>query len=177
MFRLLILIFVFTFPLSLFSEVKTAVYTIDMSKLIKQTKIGKKIILEDNISRQKLQSENERLEAELLLEEKELSEIRETLTADEFRLKAQEFDKKVTIIRTEQGQKEQDLIVENRKNESEFFKKIYPLLYGLLLERGGSILIDQSNAVLWDSSVDLTIDAINLIDRVLGDDLMELKIQ
>jgi len=177
LFRLLILIFVFTFPLSLFSEVKTAVYTIDMSKLIKQTKIGKKIILEDNISRQKLQSENEKLEAELLLEEKELSEIRETLTADEFRLKAQEFDKKVTIIRTEQGQKEQDLIVENRKNESEFFKKIYPLLYGLLLERGGSILIDQSNAVLWDSSVDLTIDAINLIDRVLGDDLMELKIQ
>ena len=177
MFRLLILIFVFTFPLSLFSEVKTAVYTIDMSKLIKQTKIGKKIILEDNISRQKLQSENEKLEAELLLEEKELSEIRETLTANEFRLKAQEFDKKVTIIRTEQGQKEQDLIVENRKNESEFFKKIYPLLYGLLLERGGSILIDQSNAVLWDSSVDLTIDAINLIDRVLGDDLMELKIQ
>ena len=156
---------------------KTAVYTIDMSKLIKQTKIGKKIILEDNISRQKLQSENEKLEAELLLEEKELSEIRETLTADEFRLKAQEFDKKVTIIRTEQGQKEQDLIVENRKNESEFFKKIYPLLYGLLLERDGSILIDQSNAVLWDSSVDLTIDAINLIDRVLGDDLMELKIQ
>ena len=156
---------------------KTAVYTIDMSKLIKQTKIGKKIILEDNISRQKLQSENEKLEAELLLEEKELSEIRETLTADEFRLKAQEFDKKVTIIRTEQGQKEQDLIVENRKNESEFFKKIYPLLYGLLLERGGSILIDQSNAVLWDSSVDLTIDAINLIDRILGDDLMELKIQ
>lgn len=148
-----------------------------MSKLIKQTKIGKKIILEDNISRQKLQSENEKLEAELLLEEKELSEIRETLTVDEFRLKAQEFDKKVTIIRTEQGQKEQDLIVENRKNESEFFKKIYPLLYGLLLERGGSILIDQSNAVLWDSSVDLTIDAINLIDRVLGDDLMELKIQ
>ena len=156
---------------------KTAVYTIDMSKLIKQTKIGKKIILEDNISRQKLQSENEKLEAELLLEEKELSKIRETLTADEFRLKAQEFDKKVTIIRTEQGQKEQDLIVENRKNESEFFKKIYPLLYGLLLERDGSILIDQSNAVLWDSSVDLTIDAINLIDRVLGDDLMELKIQ
>ena len=177
MFRLLILIFVFTFPLSLFSEVKTAVYTIDMSKLIKQTQIGKKIILEDNISRQKLQSENEKLEAQLLLEEKELSEIRETLTADEFRLKAQEFDKKVTIIRTEQGQKEQDLIVKNRKKESEFFKKIYPLLYGILLERGGSILIDQSNAVLWDSSVDLTIDAINLIDRVLGDDLMELKIQ
>ena len=101
--------------------------------------------------------------------------MRKTLTLDEFRIKAQEFDKKVTIIRTEQGQKEQYLIAENRKNENDFFKKIYPLLYGLLSEKGGLILLDQRNAVLWDSSVDLTIDAINLIDRVLGDNLSEFK--
>lgn len=146
-----------------------------MSKLLKQTLIGKKIIAEDNIARQNLQSENDELEENLLFEEKELSDMRKTLTLDEFRIKAQEFDKKVTIIRTEQGQKEQYLIAENRKNENDFFKKIYPLLYGLLSEKGGLILLDQRNAVLWDSSVDLTIDAINLIDRVLGDNLSEFK--
>ena len=146
-----------------------------MSKLLKQTQIGKKIIAEDNVARQNLQSENEELEENLLLEEKELSDLRKTLTLDEFRLKAQDFDKKVTIIRKEQGQKEQLLIAENRKNENDFFKKIYPLLYGLLSEKGGLILLDQRNAVLWDSSVDLTKDAINLIDRVLGDNLSEFK--
>ena len=146
-----------------------------MSKLLKQTLIGKKIIAEDNIARQNLQSENDELEENLLFEEKELSDMRKTLTLDEFRIKAQEFDKKVTIIRTEQGQKEQYLIAENRKNENDFFKKIYPLLYGLLSEKGGLILLDQRNAVLWDSSVDLTKDAINLIDRVLGDNLSEFK--
>lgn len=157
------------------SEAITTVYTIDMSKLLKQTLIGKKIIAEDNIARQNLQSENDELEENLLFEEKELSDMRKTLTLDEFRIKAQEFDKKVTIIRTEQGQKEQYLIAENRKNENDFYKKIYPLLYGLLSEKGGLILLDQRNAVLWDSSVDLTIDAINLIDRVLGDNLSEFK--
>lgn len=157
------------------SEAITTVYTIDMSKLLKQTLIGKKIIAEDNIARQNLQSENDELEENLLFEEKELSDMRKTLTLDEFRIKAQEFDKKVTIIRTEQGQKEQYLIAENRKNENDFLKKIYPLLYGLLSEKGGLILLDQRNAVLWDSSVDLTIDAINLIDRVLGDNLSEFK--
>ena len=157
------------------SEAITTVYTIDMSKLLKQTLIGKKIIAEDNIARQNLQSENDELEENLLFEEKELSDMRKSLTLDEFRIKAQEFDKKVTIIRTEQGQKEQYLIAENRKNENDFFKKIYPLLYGLLSEKGGLILLDQRNAVLWDSSVDLTIDAINLIDRVLGDNLSEFK--
>ena len=146
-----------------------------MSKLLKQTQIGKKIIAEDNVARQNLQSENEELEENLLLEEKELSDLRKTLTLDEFRLKAQDFDKKVTIIRKEQGQKEQLLIAENRKNENDFFKKIYPLLYGLLSEKGGLILIDQRNVVLWDSSVDLTKDAINLIDRVLGDNLSDFK--
>ena len=157
------------------SEAITTVYTIDMSKLLKQTLIGKKIIAEDNIARQNLQSENDELEENLLFEEKELSDMRKTLTLDEFRIKAQEFDKKVTIIRTEQGQKEQYLIAENRKNENDFFKKIYPLLYGLLSEKGGLILLDQRNAVLWDSSVDLTKDAINLIDRVLGDNLSDFK--
>lgn len=146
-----------------------------MSKLLKQTQIGKKIIAEDNIARQNLQSENEELEENLLLEEKELSDLRKTLTLDDFRLKAQDFDKKVTIIRKEQGQKEQLLIAENRKNENDFYKKIYPLLYGLLSEKGGLILIDQRNVVLWDSSVDLTKDAINLIDRVLGDNLSDFK--
>ena len=76
-----------------------------MSKLLKQTLIGKKIIAEDNIARQDLQSENDELEENLLFEEKELSDMRKTLTLDEFRIKAQEFDKKVTIIRTEQVRK------------------------------------------------------------------------
>ena len=62
-----------------------------------------------------------------------------------------------------------------KNSNIDFFKKIYPLLYGLLSEKGGLILLDQRNAVLWDSSVDLTKDAINLIDRVLGDNLSDFK--
>ena len=47
--------------------------------------------------RQSLQNENDALEAELLLEEKDLSELRSSLSADEFRPKALAFDQKVTI--------------------------------------------------------------------------------
>ena len=104
-------------------------------------------------------------------EEKELSEQRKILSLDEFRPKALEFDKKVSIIRTEQGEKEVNLKNKARKEESEFYKRIYPLLYELLLDRGGLVLIDQRNVVLWDSSVDLTEDAIKLINQVLGKDI------
>ena len=87
---------------------------------------------------------------------------------DEFRPKALEFDKKVSIIRKEQSKKEENLKNKARKEETEFYKKIYPLLYELLLKKGGSVLIDQRNAILWDSSIDLTDDAIKLINQVLG---------
>ena len=128
------------------------------------------IISSNNQARQKLQNENEKLEAELLSEERILSEQRKILSVDEFRPKALEFDEKVSIIRTEQGEKEKFLKNKARKEESEFYKRIYPLLYELLLDRGGLVLIDQRNVILWDSSVDITDEAIKLINQVLGED-------
>ena len=88
---------------------KSSFYTVDMNTLLKQTVVGKKLISDNNSLRQALQNENDALEAELLLEEKDLSELRSSLSADEFRPKALAFDQKVTIIRLEQAKKEEDL--------------------------------------------------------------------
>ena len=139
-----------------------------MGKLFRSSDFGKKIISTNNIARKELQNENEELESLLLSEEKELSEKRKILSLDEFRPKALAFDKKVSIIRTEQGKKEENLKNKARKEEAEFYKRIYPLLYELLLDRGGLILIDQRNVILWDSTVDITDEAILLINQVLG---------
>ena len=149
----------------------SSLFTVDMSKLFRSSDFGKNIISTNNKARQDLQNENEELESKLLSEEKELSKQRKILSLEEFRPKALEFDKKVSIIRKAQGEKEKKLNNEVRKKESEFYKRIYPLLYELLLDRGGLVLIDQRNIVLWDSSVDITEDAIKLINQVLGKDI------
>ncbi len=167
---------IFVFLLSLVSQPLLAseisgLFTVDMNKLFRSSEFGKNVILTNNKARQELQNENEELESKLLLEEKELSKQRQILSLDEFRPKALEFDKKVSIIRTEQGEKEERLKNKARKEESEFYKRIYPLLYDLLLERGGLMLIDQRNIILWDSSVDITEEAIKLINQVLGKDI------
>ena len=143
-------------------------FTVDMNKLFRSSDFGKKIISANNKARLELQNENEELESELLSEEKELSEQRKILSLEDFRPKALEFDKKVSIIRTEQSAKEENLKNKARKEEAEFYKRIYPLLYELLLDRGGLILIDQRNVILWDSTVDITDEAILLINQVLG---------
>ena len=146
---------------------KSELFTVDMTKLLRSSEFGKNIIAANNIARKKLQSENEELEKKLLLEEKELSELRKTLSVEEFRPKALEFDKRVSTIRAEQGKKEEILNKKVRKEETDFFKRIYPLLYEILIERGGLILVDQRNIILWDNSVDITDDAIQAINQAL----------
>ena len=150
---------------------KSELFTVDMTKLLRSSEFGKNIIAANNIARKKLQSENEELEKKLLLEEKELSELRKTLSVEEFRPKALEFDKRVSIIRAEQAKKEEILNKKVRKEESDFFKRIYPLLYEILIERGGLILVDQRNIILWDNSVDITDDAIQAINQALRSDI------
>ena len=150
---------------------KSELLTVDMTRLLRSSEFGKNIIVANNIARKKLQSENEELEKKLLLEEKELSELRKTLSIEEFRPKALEFDKRVSIIRAEQGKKEEFLNKKVRKEESDFFKRIYPLLYEILIERGGLILVDQRNIILWDNSVDITDDAIQAINQALRSDV------
>ena len=164
---------VFLFLLSLMAQPliaseKSSLFTVDMGKLFRSSDFGKKIISINNIARQELQNENEELESLLLSEEKELSEQRKILSSDEFRPKALAFDERVSIIRAEQVKKEENLKNKARKEEAEFYKRIYPLLYELLLDRGGLILIDQRNVILWDSTVDITDEAILLINQVLG---------
>ena len=166
-FKILIFVCVLLTQPLLASE-NSGVFTVDMAKLLRFSEYGKSIIAANNIARQNLQNENDNLEEKLLLEEKELSKLRETLSTDEFRPKALDFDKRVTIIREEQGRKEENLIKINRNEEAEFYKKVYPLLYELLLKRGGSVLFDQRNIILWNNSVDITDEAIKLINQVFG---------
>lgn len=166
--RFILALFLFGFAAQLLSEEKSYIYTVDLNKLLRSTDFGKNITSSSNNERKILQEENEALEEELLNEEKMLSELRKTLSANDFRLKAIEFDKKVTMIRKQQGEKEKSLISQTRKAESNFFSRIYPLLYELLSNRGGEVLIDQRSVVLWNSSVDITDEAIDLINTVLG---------
>ena len=146
----------------------SAIFTVDLSKVLKLTVFGKHIKSENNKHRSELQKENDTLEAELLKEEKLLSELRKSLPADEFLEKAIAFDEKVSAIRSDQARKEQILNEKIRKEESEFFKAIYPVLFKIVSEQGGTILLDQRNVVLFDSSVDITPNAIDLINRTLG---------
>ena len=102
---------------------QSGLFTVDMNKLFRSSDFGKKIISANNKARLELQNENEVLESELLSEEKELSEQRKILSLEDFRPKALEFDKKVSIIRTEQNEKEENLKIRPANKSRNFIKE------------------------------------------------------
>ena len=167
-FKVFFAVICLTLSVPLYGTENSVLFTVDLDKLLRASNFGKSIIRANNSARKALQNENEKLEAELLSEEKELSNLRKSLSADDFRIKAIEFDEKVTNIRRQQSEKEKSLVEGARKEEAVFLKQIYPLLYELLSQRGGSVLVDQRNVILWDNSVDLTDDTIEVINRTLG---------
>ena len=63
---------------------KSQLFTVDMTRLLRSSEFGKNIIAANNIARKKLQAENEELEEKLLLEEKQLIELRKTLSIENF---------------------------------------------------------------------------------------------
>ena len=119
---------------------QSGLFTVDMNKLFRSSDFGKKIISANNKARLELQNENEELESELPSEEKELSEQRKILSLEDFQPKALEFDKKVSIIRTEQNEKEENLKNINKLEKGGLSGKPLEVKSNLLINKFFKIL-------------------------------------
>ena len=79
--------------------VNSPVLTIDSEQLFVQSQFGQKFAQDFEARGKILEAENRRIEAELIAEEKELTERRATLPPAKFRSLADAFDEKVEQIR------------------------------------------------------------------------------
>ncbi|EEE37956.1 outer membrane chaperone Skp (OmpH) [Rhodobacteraceae bacterium KLH11] len=116
-----------------------------------------------------LAQENERIVAALSQEEKELTEKRATLPAEEFRPLAEAFDKKVQSHRDSQRAKLDLLARQGEEARGQFFEMAQPILIELLREYGASIVIERATVVLSSDVSDITEAAIARIDAAIGD--------
>lgn len=142
---------------------------VDQDRLFSDSLFGQRaraeLLSESNV----LAEENRRIEAELVAEEQELTEIRSTLAAKEFRELADAFDDRVTDIRVRQDRKARALSERQTVERQEFFQTALPILQQLLQEAGASAMFDRRSVLISLGSVDVTDAAITQIDAVLGD--------
>jgi len=147
-----------------------AVLTLDQDRLFTGSRFGAKSIEALEVQARALQAENRRIESDLEIEEKALTERRAGLTPEAFRAEAEAFDTKVKGIRAAQETKARDLAGQRDTARQRFLQAQAPVLAQIMQERGAVAILDRSAIVLSFDRADVTDLAIARVDAVLMDD-------
>lgn len=148
---------------------QTSVVVIDQERLLSETVFGLRLSSELEDASIALAEENRTIEQMLINEERALTEQRPTMTPEAFRDAADAFDERVNQVRQEQDSKAR-IIAERRDAERRaFLDAALPILGGLMAEYGAFVILDQRQVFLSDDRVNVTDEAIELIDAALGE--------
>jgi Skp family chaperone for outer membrane proteins len=146
-----------------------SVATLNQDALFLQSAFGQRLQHELEAERDAIAAENRKIEAELVAEEKTLTEQRKTLSPAEFSPRAQAFDDKVEALRKEQDAKARALQQKLDRERQRFLKVVGPVLADLLRSRGAQVLLDSNAVLIAVEGVDITPAAIAAIDARIGD--------
>lgn len=150
-------------------SVASAILVVNQERLLSQSRYGQRIQREVEAAGAALSAENRAIEARLTEEELALTERRAVMAPEVFRPIAEEFDTRVNAIRNAQEAKGRALQQQAEAAQAQFFEIAFPILVDILRDRGASILMDNRAVLLSADGVDITEDAIALIDARLGD--------
>ncbi len=149
---------------------QSQIVVLDTEKVFSATILGRSIAddLADKV--RALAAENQRITEELEAEEKELTEKRKTISAEEFRKLADAFDEKVQRIRVEQDAKQRELQALRDRERQSFLDSIAPILSAIAREHGAVVVLERRNVLLSAGRIDITEEAIEKINIALDYD-------
>ncbi|MEM6386672.1 MAG: OmpH family outer membrane protein [Pseudomonadota bacterium] len=157
-------------PLSSVAQqtVPSPVLTINQDRLFAETQLGADVLAELEQQLQALAEENTEIETALIAEERELTEARANLPAEEFRTLADAFDERVQRLRVEQDEKARQLNRRREEVRGEFFNEVAAVLSDIVREKGAVVVIDRRDVVLSAEAIDITDEAISRINDMVA---------
>ncbi|MGB3244015.1 MAG: OmpH family outer membrane protein [Sulfitobacter sp.] len=144
------------------------VLTIDSERLFLESAFGKRVAGEAEAKGAELSTQNRKIEADLEAEEKAITLKRATLSPEAFRTLADAFDKKVQETRAAQTAKGRAINEEFDRAREVFLSAAAPVLEKLMRDAGAAVILDRRSVFVSASAVEITQDAIALLDETLG---------
>lgn len=151
------------------AQIRSPVLVIDSDMLYRDSAYGRRVIADVEAERVALATENRQIEADLTAEEQRLTEQRPQLDPETFRDLADAFDEKVRAIRREQDSKARALSLRVEDNRGQFLSAAAPVLEAMMREAGAAVVLERRSVFLSLNLVDITRNAVDRIDRELGD--------
>ena len=145
-----------------------AIVVVDQERLFQDSLLGGTISEELEERSATLAAENRAIEAELIAEERELTERRPNLEPQEFRALADAFDEKVERLRAEQDAKGRELVALRDAERQRFTRTVGPILLDFMRQSGAAVMLDRRSVVATADRVDVTDELIAMIDDKVG---------
>lgn len=149
--------------------IPSPILTIDIDRLFTESDYGKRIERDYADKAKALAAENRKIEAQLSLEEKDLTAKRATMSPEDFRKLADAFDAKVQAIRKARETKTRELEDARQSERDKFLQLVVPILGSVMRELGAVAILNRQTVFLSYHGIDVTDRAIRAIDAKIGD--------
>lgn len=146
-----------------------AILTIDSERMFLNSDFGKRVAREIEQRGNELANENRQIELELAEAEQELTDMRATMTPEEFRPLADAFDTRVQNTRQAQAAKSRALNELLEQEREVFLGAAGPVLQALMAEVGASVVLERRTVFISTNASDITANAIERINATLGE--------
>jgi len=145
---------------------KSAVLLMALDQLVSQSQRGQDLnqAYLDEIS--KLEEENNRLGAALEEEERELLELRPSLSPEDFKERARIFDEKVTLIRNTQLQKNTEMVRRREDERNNILRDALPIINAIRIEKGAKVVLERRSNI-WSIDQIQDLDQIDITQEVI----------
>ena len=143
----------------------TESYYIDIDFILNNSILGKKIIKELNLIKNKDLIELEKSEKELKDLEKEISNMKNVLSKEELEAKINNLKKNIELYREEKNKKLNNFNNLRSKELSIFLEKIRPHIEEFMKKNSIAIVFEKKNIFIAQSKYDITLPIIDLLNK------------
>lgn len=157
----------FLLPLSGFAQdfVPREVLVVDYDRMVRETRLAQTMVASVRQLKVEWQREAELVVQEFETEEQNLTELKKTLSPEDFAQLAEEFDAKVQSVREERRARAAQLNDLEREIPNVFRLRIRPIMTNLLQELKATVILDVNSNDIFDPAADVTNIAINRVDE------------
>ena len=141
------------------------ILVLDQDALFNNSKLGQAMLLIQAEQRTVRLQESRVISDAFEIEEKRLTEIRSEVSAEEFRILSEDFDTRVVAARESQLAKDVEMQQSIDGQLRRFLVIAAPFLSEIMVKYHASAIIDQRSVLLFNRNMDITQEAIEILDR------------
>ncbi len=171
----LVAVFMAVFSVSALAAEATSIGTVDLQKLMADSKAGQSLQKQIEVEKDKFLSEISKKEQALRDEEKKIAEGRDSMKKEEFAKKAKEFEGKLGESREQAQTRKKNLETAAAKALAQLRDRVIAAVKAVGDQRGYNLVLAKQNIVIGPDAADITADVLKKLDENTADITLEVS--